>query len=132
MIFERLLLTLILAATAVALCTALRWWQGRRVAQAAVPVAADNRPTLLYFRADSCPSCPTQGRFVAEALANLGHNPPTVQTVDAEQERETAARYAVFSLPTTIVLDGRGIVRHINNGLTYPHQLVRQLQGAVE
>ncbi|MDA0243694.1 MAG: thioredoxin family protein [Chloroflexi bacterium] len=130
MILERLLLTLILAATAVALCTALRWWQGRRV-QAAVSVAAD-RPTLLYFRADSCPSCPTQGRFVAEAIAQLGHNPPSVHLVDAEQERETAARYAVFSLPTTIVLDGRGIVRHINNGLTYPHQLVRQLQGAVE
>ena len=128
MILERLFLTLILAATAVALCYAVRWWQGRRVALAAVPVAAD-RPTLLYFRADSCPSCPTQGRFVAEALANLGHNPPMVQMVDAEQERETAARYAVFSLPTTIILDGRGTVRHINNGLTYPHQLVRQLEG---
>lgn len=127
MILERLIWTILLAAVAVAICRTVRWWQGRRVAQAAVElVSAD--PTLLYFRADSCAVCPTQGRFVEEAVAKLGHRPLTVHTIDAERDAPTAARYGIISLPTTIVLDGRGTVKHINYGLTYAHKLVRQLE----
>ena len=118
---ERLALVLVLAAAGVATYALLRQLHMRRMQ----PVAAASRPTLLYFRSDTCAVCPTQGRYVDELAAQWGD--VTVERVDAERDPDTAARYRVFTLPTTVLLDGRGQVRHVNYGLTDAHKLGRQL-----
>ena len=118
---ERLALVLVLAAAGVAAYALLRQLHMRRMQ----PGVAAGRPTLLYFRSDTCAVCPTQGRFVDELAGQWGD--VTIERVDAERDPETAARYRVFTLPTTVLLDGRGQVRHVNYGLTDAHKLGRQL-----
>jgi hypothetical protein len=47
--------------------------------------------------------------------------------VDADVEPEKAARYSVFTLPTTILVDEAGVVRQINYGLTHTSRLSQQV-----
>jgi thioredoxin 1 len=119
---ERLALVLVLAAAAAALGYAFRLLHMRRMR----PDAAIDRPTLLYFCSDTCAVCPTQGRFV-DQLAAQWRDRLRIERIDAEREPETATRYRVFTLPTTILIDGRGQVQHVNYGLTDAHKLSRQL-----
>jgi thioredoxin 1 len=83
-------------------------------------------PTLLYFHSDTCAACPTQGRMV-EQLAAAWSGRLLIERIDAEREPEKAQRYAVFSLPTTILVDTVGQVRQVNYGLTPTTKLERQL-----
>ena len=117
---ERLALILVLTAAAVVAYRLVRLVHMRRMAPA--PVAG--RPTLLYFRADHCAVCPTQSRYVDQLAAQWdGH----IERIDAERDPATAARYRVFTLPTTVLIDGGGQVRHVNYGLTDAHKLGRQV-----
>lgn len=118
---ERLALVLILAAAAVVAFYLFQRWQTRRMQR----LPSSGRPTLLYFRADSCAVCPAQGRYIDQLAAQAADL--TIERVDAERDPETAARYRVFTLPTTILIDGEGSVRHVNYGLTDVHKLGRQL-----
>ena len=117
---ERLALVLVLAAAGVTVYALLRQLHLRRM-----PAVAAAGPTLLYFRGDSCAVCPTQGRYVDQLAAQWADL--TIERIDAERDPDTAARYRVFSLPTTVLIDGRGQVRHVNYGLTDAHKLGRQL-----
>ncbi len=118
---DRLALVLVLAAAGVAAYALFRQLHMRRMQ----PAAAAGRPTLLYFRSDSCAVCPTQGRYVDQLAAQWAEL--TIERIDAERDPDTAARYRVFSLPTTVLIDGRGQVQHVNYGLTDAHKLGRQL-----
>ena len=118
---ERIALVLVLAAAGVAAYALLRQLHMRRMQ----PAPAAGRPMLLYFRSDTCAVCPAQGRYVDEVAAQWGD--VTIERVDAVRDPDTAARYRVFTLPTTVLLDGRGQVRHVNYGLTDTDKLGRQL-----
>ena len=83
-------------------------------------------PTLLYFRGDSCAVCPAQTRAI-DQLASLWPDSLQIERIDAEHDMETAARYSVFTLPTTIWIDGDGRVRRVNYGLADADKLGRQL-----
>jgi thiol-disulfide isomerase/thioredoxin len=117
---ERIALVLVLVAAGVAAYALLRQLHLRRM-----PTVAAAGPTLLYFRSDSCAVCPAQGRYVDQLAAQWADL--AIERIDAERDPDTAARYRVFSLPTTVLIDGRGQVRHVNYGLTDAHKLGRQL-----
>ena len=119
---ERLALVLSLTLVAVAVYYGLRSLHLRRMSAA----GGYSQPALLYFRSDSCAVCPAQGRVV-DGLATQWGNRLRVERIDAEREADTAARYAVFSLPTTILVDSDGHVRHVNYGLADAPKLQRQL-----
>ncbi len=118
---ERIALVLVLTAAGVAAYVLLRQLHMRRMQ----PAPAAGRPMLLYFRSDTCAVCPAQGHYVDEVAAQWGD--VTIERVDAARDPDTAARYRVFTLPTTVLLDGRGQVRHVNYGLTDTDKLGRQL-----
>lgn len=122
---ERLILVLLLAAMVAGAFQALRTVHGRRISRA---VAGSGRttPTLLYFHSDHCAACPAQGRMLDQLLVTWNGR-LTVERIDAEQEPETASRYGVFSLPTTILIDTTGHVQQINYGLTHTTKLEQQL-----
>jgi thioredoxin-like negative regulator of GroEL len=122
---ERLWLTILITALALALYLLLQVWHKQRIGR--ITAVANTRPLLLYFRGASCAACPTQSRFV-EQVAQQFSSRLQIKTVDAEQEPEVAAAYGIFSLPTTIVMDTSGAVKHINYGLTYPQKLAQQLE----
>ncbi|KAA3660041.1 MAG: thioredoxin [Chloroflexi bacterium] len=87
-------------------------------------------PTLLYFRSDTCAVCPTQGRYVEEVVKGWNGR-LAIQKIDTDTEPETAQRYGVMSLPTTILVDHNGSVQDINYGLTNAHKLNKQVERVV-
>ena len=88
--------------------------------------AVSKTPTILYFASESCAACPSQARYL-EQLVSQWQDKLNVQKIDAEVEPETAVKYGVFTLPTTILIDQQGDVREINYGLTHTQKLTRQV-----
>jgi thioredoxin 1 len=125
-VIERLALVLLLSTAAVVAFYALRRLHVRRMQ----PGAIASRPTLLYFRGDTCAICPTQGRIVDQIAAQWDGR-LQIDTIDAEGDSETTARYSVFSLPTTILVDSDGRVRQVNYGFTDATKLDRQIRSLV-
>jgi thioredoxin 1 len=121
--FERVALVVALSIAAFAIFYTLRFLHLRRMPPA---VEGAGTPALLYFRSDSCAACPAQGRIIDE-LAAQWPGRLRVERVDAARDPETAARYSVFTLPTTVLIDGDGRVRQVNYGLTDANKLGRQL-----
>lgn len=122
--FERLLLTLGLILLGCAAYVVLRQAHLRRASRVAV---ATGKPAILYFRSDACAPCATQGRFLRQLQAEFGDR-IVVEKVDADVEQATAERYGVFTLPTTLIVDPQGTVRHANYGLTDTRKLAGQLR----
>lgn len=125
---ERLAIILVFSIAAVAAYYALRSLHLRRMQPAA---AGSGLPALLYFRSDSCAVCPTQGRIVDQVAAQWGDR-LRVERIDAERDPAAAERFSVFTLPTTILVDGDGRVRQINYGLADARKLGRQLSSLPE
>lgn len=122
---ERLLFTLLIIGTSLAIYGLARWLHLRRLRRD-IPAQADS-PTLLYFGSQTCAVCPAQARYL-EQLAQSWNGRFHLQTIDADKEPDKAAQYNVFTLPTTILLDAQGVARSINYGLTHSHKLARQLE----
>lgn len=126
---ERLIITGLIIVMALVLFGAWQAWQKRRIGQVSLAEAlANQRPAVLYFRGDSCPTCPTQGRFLDRLRQELGDDRFELRTIDAEKEQDTAVKFGIFSLPTTIILSATGDVKHINYGLTNHQKLAQQLE----
>ena len=88
--------------------------------------AGSATPTILYFASDGCAACPSQARYLEQLLAQWPDG-LAVQKIDTGVEPETAVKYGVFTLPTTILIDQQGDVREINYGLTPTHKLTQQV-----
>ena len=127
---ERLIITGLIIVMALVLFGAWQAWQKRRIGRVSLSLdeSLANRPAVLYFRGDSCPTCPTQGRFLDKLRLELGEERFELRTIDAEKERDTAVQFGILSLPTTIILNATGDVKHINYGLTNHQKLAQQLE----
>ncbi len=89
--------------------------------------SAMGSPSLLYFRSDSCSQCFAQERHIELLDAKLGDKISIVK-VDADREQRLANEFAVFTLPTTFLLDSSGKVQQINYGLTTVNKLIQQME----
>lgn len=125
---ERLAVVLLLSLAVAAAYYLLRSAHVRRMRPAAMDTG---HPVLLYFCSETCGVCPTQGRII-EQVAGRWDGRLRVETIDVLGDPDTAARYGVFSLPTTILIDGGGRVRQINYGLADAPKLGRQLSALLE
>ena len=119
---ERLLLSLLLITAAF---VAYQLFVQRH--RSRVEAGPAGEPRLLYFRSSQCPPCVTQARYL-EQLPSQVRDRVAIQKIDADRESDAAARYGVFTLPTTLLLDREGSIRHINYGLTDARKLARQLE----
>lgn len=129
MMVERLLIALALTA---ALFAAYQMLQSRHKARASAqtaPVSGDvsRQPALLYFWSEHCAPCVTQAQFLQQLPEQMMRR-IRFERIDAETEQETAARYGVFTLPTTMLVDRRGSVKHVNYGLIDARKLTNQLE----
>ncbi|UCG25541.1 MAG: thioredoxin family protein [Chloroflexota bacterium] len=128
---ERLLLSLAIALLITAVLLALRFVHTRRASRLSAEITAgDARPTILYFRGDNCGPCLAQSHHLRQLEQELGDR-LAVQEIDAERDGELAARYGIFTLPTTLVADRGGHVKHINYGLAATTKLARQLESVL-
>jgi thioredoxin 1 len=89
--------------------------------------AATGVPTLLYFGADYCAPCKHQQTPIVDTLVSKWGDTVVVKKYDVTQHPELAGQYKVLTLPTTVVLDSRGQVVHINYGVTPQAKLEAQL-----
>ena len=125
---ERLLIVILLAGAGAAAYAALKSWHMHRATGVS---AGRGIPSVLYFRSDSCAPCVTQWRFLQQIQAQFGGQ-VSIEKIDADSERDKAERYGIFTLPTTLILDGTGAVKHINYGLADARKLVEQLQSVAQ
>ena len=127
---DRILLSLALIAL---LFVAYRLVQRRhlvRLRAARLQVGQSPQPSLLYFCSDHCAPCVTQEQFLRQ-LPDQVTRQVRIEQIDAEKESETAARYGIFTLPTTMLVDRQGSVRHVNYGLTDARKLASQLESVL-
>lgn len=124
---ERMLLTAVFTALGLGLCAGGRWWYLRRASRQTGPIRA-GRPAVLYFCSDHCAPCAAQWRFLEQVQAQFGDG-LAIEKIDADLEPEKTERFGVFTLPTTLLMDARGVVRHANYGLADARKLGAQVQG---
>jgi len=84
-------------------------------------------PTLLIFGSDSCAPCITQEIYIDKLETDL-QDIISVEKIDVDINRELADELGIFTLPTTVLVDKSGKVRHINYGLTTASKLEGQLE----
>jgi thiol-disulfide isomerase/thioredoxin len=133
-VIERVVILLALIAAGVLLWQLHHRWALGHLQQAAPrdPLLAGIRrgtPVIVYFTAPFCASCRTIQKPTIERLQHELGDALQIIHVDASQDEEAAARWGVFSLPTTVVLDQHHQVRHINRGVATREKLHLQLAG---
>lgn len=121
---ERLILTLTILVLSWLAFQVFQWIHRQKATGAAATLA---QPALLYFRSDTCAPCHTQAIFL-EQVHQRYRGRVLFEKIDADTDLERARQYGVFTLPTTILVDGQGVVKQINYGLTDSHKLSRQLE----
>lgn len=133
---DRLLITLGIIVVLMLAYAFFSWLQRRRATLArrseatsdgASSGATDGAPRVLYFRSDTCTSCATQTRLFGELDRGTLS---LIEKVDVDREKDRAAAYNVMTLPTTVVMDETGEVKHINYGVIPPRRLKSQLSAA--
>ena len=113
---ERLLLTLVVGGLTTLVLLLLDRRSRRRAARALVAEPA-GAPALVVFRSATCGRCDAQMRQIA-ALDDVA-----VRVVDVEWAPETARRFGVMSLPSTVVSSPAGRVVAVNHGFASTAQL---------
>ena len=121
---ERLLLALLFVMAGMTAYLLYNRWHLRSASRY---TSALDRPAVLYFRSDRCTPCVTQARYLEQIQGQFGDE-LTIEKIDADSEVEKTQRYGVITLPTTLVVDRDGIVRHANYGLADTRKLARQLE----
>jgi thiol-disulfide isomerase/thioredoxin len=130
---DRILIALLVMAVGVAAYLLLQGWQRRKAATAlatigaATDTAPAGRPTILYFRSDHCAPCAAQGRYLDQLTGQLG-DAIAVRKIDADLDADIAAKFGVFTVPTTLIVDAAGQVRHANYGLADLGKLAGQVR----
>lgn len=126
---ERLILTSTIVLLGIAIYILFKQWHLRKIGQ--LDTAVSGTATILYFKSETCATCPTQARFL-DQLDSLWNGRLTIEKIDADREPEKAGQFSVFTLPTTIVVDAIGNVREINYGLTNTQKLNKQINFLTE
>jgi hypothetical protein len=112
-----------------AMAARLTAWYARRRAVEDVGTSAGEQPSrsepyILYFTTEQCSTCRT---LQEPALRELSS---PVRKVDAIEERELAERYAIFTVPSTVVIRRDGTAAEVNYGYAPAAKLRSQLAAA--
>ncbi len=93
---------------------------------------AGGTPTLMYFWTNDCALCVPQERQIEQARAALERQGRRLQVrkVNAMEEDELVRAMNVMTVPTTVMLDGKGRVVAWNPGLREAQKLVSQFEKA--
>lgn len=86
--------------------------------------------TIVYFWSDGCSVCKKAQKPILEwLLAEYGseHLALIAYNIDEAPNIAIAKKWGVMTLPTTILLDSAGTIRHVNNGLVVLDNLRKQL-----
>lgn len=124
---ERLLITLVIGAGLSLLWLGWQLYKTHLMRSIQGNQQATDKLKLLYFTADFCAVCKFQQAPIVEQIAAKFGDAIAVSEVDVSNQPQLASQYKVFTLPTTVVLDQSGQVKHINYGVTPQNKLELQL-----
>jgi thioredoxin-like negative regulator of GroEL len=129
-VYERLLITCVVAVSAWAVSSLMRRRQVALADRASPGVqGASKTPRIVYFWSDGCSVCKrTQRPILDRIVAEYGSERVTLTAYCVDEAPDVAEAWGVRTLPTTFVLDPPGKVRHVNNGLVVAERLRAQLQ----
>lgn len=97
-----------------------------RLALKAGYAGASGRPALLVFTSPTCAPCKFQQLPIIDRLMGGWGERIDLRVIDVTEQPDAAARFGVWSLPTTIVLDAHGRVQAINQGIAGEKKLQEQ------
>lgn len=106
-----------------------RAWKLRRLGDNAplAAVAPLGRPAVIAFSSPSCAECKSrQAPALGRLNAALGEA-VTVRSVSALEYPELVQQIGILTVPATVVLDRRGVVRHLNLGYASDARLREQV-----
>ena len=129
---DRLLILFGLALLIAAGWGALRLWRAWKLRQLATEaplaeVAPLGRPAVVAFSTPSCVECKSRQAPALARLAGALGEAVTVRSLSALDHPDLVDRIGILTVPATVVLDGRGVVRHLNLGFASDQQLRDQL-----
>jgi thiol-disulfide isomerase/thioredoxin len=87
-----------------------------------------NKPVLVYFTTPTCAPCKTVQRPAINQIAQTLGEKLHVLEIDAAERPDLAKTWGVMSVPTTFLLDTRGVARYVNHGVTRAEKLMEQIQ----
>ena len=123
---ERILIAAALIALAVLAYRLLLSAQRRLAIDTAGRGEAAGRPALLVFTSPTCAPCKLQQMPIVDRLMIGWRDRIDLRVIDVTEQPDVSARFGVWSLPTTIVLDAGGRVTAINPGVAGERKLREQ------
>jgi len=88
-----------------------------------------SKATIVYFWSEGCPACKRAQRPILEGLlAEYNKEQLSFTAYNIDESPDVAKKWGVMTLPTTLLLDATGTIKHANNGLTASEQLRKQLK----
>lgn len=85
------------------------------------------RPAIVSFSTPSCAECRTRQSPALARLAGALGDAVTIRTLSALEHPELVDRIGILTVPATVVLDRRGVVRHLNLGYASDQKLREQV-----
>lgn len=92
-----------------------------------LPFDLSGRPAILYFTTPACVPCKTIQRPAVQKILEMYAGRLDVIEVDATEEIDLARQWGVLSVPTTFIIDSRGVPRFVNHGVTRADKLIVQI-----
>ena len=86
---------------------------------------------ILAFSSEDCSPCHTLQRPALARLLDERQGQVSVTEIDAPSSPELTQRYAVLTVPTTVVLDATGKARAVNYGFAPAAKLLAQVDDAL-
>jgi len=87
---------------------------------------------ILAFSSEDCSPCHTLQRPALSRLLDQRQGQVSVVEIDAPTSPELTKRYAVLTVPTTVVLDANGKAHAINYGFAPMSKLLAQVDAALD
>jgi thiol-disulfide isomerase/thioredoxin len=131
-LFIRIIIFIGLIALLFAGRAAIRAWQARRIGRLQVntPLADHvpaGRPAVVSFSTPTCAECRTRQAPALSRLRTAFGGDVTIHTLSAIEHPTLVDQLGILTVPATVVLDARGIVRHVNLGYADENRLAQQL-----
>ncbi|ABY35823.1 MAG TPA: thioredoxin [Chloroflexus aurantiacus] len=135
MLVERLLIIGVVTLAVLLVWAGVRYWQARTVRSLAqkspfVGLVPTGKPAVVAFTTPGCRECHFRQ---APALARLAGavndqvTQVTICTLQAADYPQLVTQLGILTAPATVVLDARGVVRHINLGFVDTPVLLQQV-----
>ena len=85
--------------------------------------------TLIYFTIPTSFLCKTVQGPAIEKLRNMLGNDLQVFKIDITEQPELASLWGICSVPTTFLINPRGELSHVNQGVARAEKLLMQMHG---